>query len=124
GTASGTDTGLPGGLDFTVEGGNDGQIVIPPGATRATFTVTVVDDDVIENVEFFVIALTGAQNADINVAASQALVVITDDDIGVVTLSNVTVGGLPVAEGEVVSVDESAGVLTFELTLDKAVAPG
>lgn len=124
GSASGADTGLPGGLDYIVEGGNNGQIVIPAGATRATFTVSVVDDDVIEDVEFFVIALTGAQNANINVASSQAMVVITDDDIGIVTLSNATIGGVPIVEGEIVSAAESAGVLSFELTLDKAVAPG
>ncbi|MAL77579.1 MAG: hypothetical protein CMN55_00435 [Sneathiella sp.] len=124
GSASGVGAGLPGDLDYIIEGGSDGIIVIPAGSTQATFTVSIIDDDVIENVEFFIIALTGAQNADINVASSQAMVVITDDDIGVVSLSNVTVGGVPVASGEAITVDESAGVLSFELILDKAVAPG
>ncbi|MEX0582858.1 MAG: VWA domain-containing protein, partial [Sneathiella sp.] len=54
---------------------------------------------------------------------AQALVVITDEDIGLVTLSDVMVGGTPVSGGEA-TVGEDAGALSFVLTLDKAVAPG
>ncbi|WP_339712210.1 Calx-beta domain-containing protein [uncultured Sneathiella sp.] len=121
GSASQSDSGLPGDGDFVSNG--NGTIVIPPGSTQAVFTVEVIDDDVIENLEFFIVALTGAENADIDVTSGQALVVITDDDIGVVTLSDVTVGGTPVGGGEI-TVGEGAGVLSFALTLDKAVAPG
>ncbi len=121
GSASETGAGLPGDNDFVSNG--FGTITIPPVATDASFTVTVVDDDVIENLEFFIVAITGAENADIDITSGQALVVITDDDIGLVTLSDVTVDGVEVGEGEV-SVDEGAGALSFVLTLDKAVAPG
>ncbi|MAZ02658.1 MAG: hypothetical protein CMN56_05925 [Sneathiella sp.] len=121
GSATQADSGLPGDLDFVSNG--DGTIVIPPGSTEAVFTVEVIDDEVIENLEFFIVALTGAENADIDVSSGQALVVITDDDIGIVTLSDVTVGGTPVGGGEI-AVGEDADVLSFVLTLDKAVAPG
>ncbi len=124
GSASQSDDGTPGGVDFVVNDGGNGVIVIPAGSTQASFSVSVVDDDVIENLEFFIVALTGATNADIDVTSSQALVVISDDDVGVVTLSDVTIGGESVGVGDGISVDEDAGVLTFELTLDKAVAPG
>ncbi|MCC3306508.1 Calx-beta domain-containing protein [Sneathiella sp. HT1-7] len=121
GSASGTGSGLPGDLDFISNG--DGTITIPPGATEAAFTVTVIDDDVIEDLEFFIVAITGAENADIDITSGQALVVITDDDIGLVTMSEVTVGGVGIGEGDL-SVGEGAGALSFTLTLDKAVAPG
>ncbi|WP_340151096.1 Calx-beta domain-containing protein [uncultured Sneathiella sp.] len=121
GSATQADSGLPGDVDFVSNG--DGTIVIPPGSTQAVFTVEVIDDDVIENLEFFIVALTGAENADIDVSSGQALVVIADDDIGIITLSDVTVGGTPVGGGEI-TVGEDAGVLSFVLTLDKAVAPG
>ncbi len=120
GTATGGGDGAPGGVDF-IDGGT-GTVVIAPGQTSASFSVSVVDDDVIEDLEFFIVALVGAENADINVAFSQAVVVITDDDIGVVTLGDATVGRVPVVDGATVS--ESAGVLSYELTLDKALAPG
>ncbi|WP_288901163.1 Calx-beta domain-containing protein [uncultured Sneathiella sp.] len=121
GSASGTDSGLPGDLDFISNG--NGTIVIPPGQTQAAFTVTVVDDDVIENLEFFIVAITGVENADIDIKSSQALVVITDDDIGLVTLSDVTVDGVGIGE-DGATVGEDTGTLTFVLSLDKAVAPG
>lgn len=121
GSASETGAGLPGDLDFISNG--DGTITIPPGATEAAFTVTVIDDDVIEDLEFFIVAITGAENADIDITSGQALVVITDDDIGLVTMSEVTVDGVGVDEGDL-SVGEGAGALSFTLTLDKAVAPG
>ncbi|MDF2365974.1 Calx-beta domain-containing protein [Sneathiella sp.] len=121
GSASETGSGLPGDLDFISNG--DGTITIPPGATEAAFTVTVIDDDVIEDLEFFIVAITGAENADIDITSGQALVIITDDDIGLVTLSDITVDGVGIGEGEI-SVGEDAGALSFVLTLDKAVAPG
>lgn len=120
GSATGEGDGTPGSVDF-VDGGT-GTVVIAPGETSTSFSVSVVDDDVIEDLEFFIVALVGAENANINVAFSQAVVVITDDDIGVVTLGEATIDGTPVADGATIS--ESAGVLSYELTLDKALAPG
>jgi T1SS-143 domain-containing protein len=104
--------------DFTVAG--DGTAVIPPGQTSTSFTVIVSDDDVIENLEFFVIDLTGTDNANISFALTET-VVIVDDDIGVVRISEATLDGAVIGEGEV---EEGAGVLSFELILDKAVGAG
>ncbi|MCF8465866.1 MAG: VWA domain-containing protein [Sneathiella sp.] len=121
GSATSTDTGLPGDVDFV--GLGDGTIIIPPGQTTAKFSITVVEDAVIENVEFFIVQLTGAENADINVTSSQALVVITDDDIGVISIGDVTVAGVDLGASGV-TVGEGAGVIAYQLVLDKAVAPG
>jgi hypothetical protein len=120
GSATGADTGLPGDVDF-VDGGT-GVVVIPAGQLSSSFTVNVLDDDVIEGLEFFIVALTGADNAAVSVAFGQAVITIVDDDIGIVSVSDVTIGGAPAASG--VTVDESAGVITYELALDKALAPG
>ncbi|MCR9213133.1 MAG: VWA domain-containing protein [Proteobacteria bacterium] len=120
GTATGEGSGAPGDVDF-IDGGT-GTVVIEPGQTSASFSVSVVDDEVIEDLEFFIVALVGADNADINVAFSQAVVVITDDDIGIVTLGAATIDGVAIADGATVS--EDAGVLSYELVLDKALAPG
>jgi len=120
GSATGEDTGLPGDVDF-IDGGT-GTVIIAPGETSASFSVSVIDDDVIEGLEFFIVELTGAENADINVAFNKAVIVIEDDDIGTVNLGDVKVGGVTVS-GDTISVDEDAGVISIELVLDKAVAP-
>ncbi|WP_373086161.1 Calx-beta domain-containing protein [Sneathiella sp.] len=121
GSATETDTGLPGDVDFV--GGGNGTLVIPAGETSAGFTINVTDDAVIENQEFFIVALTGADNADINVAFSQAVIIINDDDIGIVSLGEVTAGNVFLS-GDVGVITEDAGTLTYQLILDKAVAPG
>ncbi|TNE33677.1 MAG: VWA domain-containing protein [Alphaproteobacteria bacterium] len=121
GTATGVDNGLPGDVDFVFSEG--GSIVIPAGGKSGSFTINVVDDDVIENTETFIVRLTGVDNADLNPAFSQAVIVIKDDDIGIVSVGQATVGGVPVTGGENVVVGEDAGQISYELILDKAVAP-
>lgn len=135
GTATGVDNGLPGDVDFVDEGG--GVLTLLPGQTTNSFSVTLVDDDVIENTEFFVVQLTGAINANIDPLASSAIIVIEDDDIGVISIKPVEAE--PVAsfaafsafaavsdepESSGVSVNESEGVVQFKFVLDKAVGPG
>lgn len=104
--------------DFTVAG--DGTAIIPAGQTSTSFTVTVSDDDVIENLEFFVIDLVGTDNANLSFALTET-VAIVDDDIGVVHISGATLDGAAIGEGEV---EEGAGVLSFELILDKPLGAG
>ncbi|PHQ67232.1 MAG: hypothetical protein COB93_11240, partial [Sneathiella sp.] len=121
GTATATDTGLPGDVDFI--GSGTGTLIIPTGEMSGSFSVGVVDDDVIEGLEVFIVQLTGADFADISPAFSSAVVVIQDDDIGIVSLGNITAGGVA-ASGNVISVNEDAGSVSIELVLDKALAPG
>ncbi|USG60614.1 VWA domain-containing protein [Sneathiella marina] len=105
--------------DFVVDG--DGTAIIPAGQLSTSFTVTVTDDDVVENLEFFIIELIGADNANISFAFKETVVVIVDDDIGVVRITEATLDGTAIANGEV---GEGAGVLSFELVLDKPLAAG
>ncbi|MEH6544927.1 MAG: Calx-beta domain-containing protein, partial [Sneathiella sp.] len=105
--------------DFVVDG--DGTAIIPVGQTSTSFTVTVSDDDVIENLEFFVIELIGADNANIDFAFKKTVVVIVDDDIGLVRITGAALDGVPISGGEV---GEGAGILSFELILDKALGAG
>jgi T1SS-143 domain-containing protein len=105
--------------DFIVDG--DGTAIIPVGSLSTSFTVTVTDDDIIENLEFFIIELIGADNANIKFAFKETVVVITDDDIGIVRIAEATLDGVPISGGEV---QEGAGVLAFDLVLDKALAAG
>lgn len=132
-TASDGSSGAP---DFVDEGG--GVITVLPGETASGFSLTLVDDDVIEDPETLLIRLTGAENAVINPGASSALVVILDDDIGIVSLlpaendSSDAVSefsflraSASVLDGETpVVVTEDQGFAVFKLVLDKALAPG
>jgi T1SS-143 domain-containing protein len=132
GTATSDPSGVLGGLDF-IDTGN-GTIVIPAGSSGSSFSITLVDDQVIENTEFLVLRLTGADNAIIDPTASETLIIITDDDIGTVAISPVAppapvlfafaafASPLATVVDQVIS--ESAGQAQFVLTLDTAVAPG
>jgi len=136
GTATGLDTGLPGDVDFVDEGG--GVITLPAGSTSTSFSVTLVDDDVIEDTEFFLVLLTGAENAVIDPLGSMALIVIEDDDVGVISVKPVgdeapsfaAFSAAPFAlltevdPVNATTVDEADGTVQFKLLLDKAVAPG
>jgi len=130
GTATNVDTGLPGDVDFIDDGG--GVIILPPGATSRSFSVTLVDDDVIEDTEFFLIRLTGAENAVLDPFADTALIIIEDNDVGIVSISPVheapslfafSAFSVPEPSSDV-TVDEGAGSVQFRFVLDKAVAPG
>ncbi len=133
-TASdGSDGGDP---DYMDEGG--GTITVLPGETGSGFSLTLLDDDIIEDTETLIIRLTGAENAVINPAASSALVVIVDDDIGVVSIQPVTsqdtsfssfaaladVSAFSEADGSSTVVTEGDGDAVFRLILDKALGPG
>ncbi|WP_169569886.1 Calx-beta domain-containing protein [Sneathiella limimaris] len=134
GTAT-SDSSVLGGLDYLDLGG--GVITLLPGETFKSFSVDLVDDDVIEGMEFFIVQLTGAENANIDPLASQAIIYIEDDDIGVISIKPMET---EVPEGPVAfaafaafaapepeadsTVNESDGVVQFRFVLDKAVAPG
>jgi len=136
GTASGLDMGLPGDVDFIDEGG--GIITVPAGSISGSFAITLVDDDVIEDPEFFLIRLTDAVNAVIDPLGGMALIVIEDDDIGVVSVKPViedapSIMAFSAAPFALLTeldplnetqVEETDGAVQFRLILDKAVAPG
>ncbi len=133
GTATTLDTGAPGDVDYVDQGG--GILTLLPGQTSASFSVTLLDDDVIENTEFFVVQLTGAINANIDPLASSAIIVIEDDDVGIISIQPVS-DPVPAfaafafaaldepSDESDVTVDEGDGVMQFKFVLDKAVAPG
>lgn len=58
---------------------DDGQLVIPAGATSQNLEITIIGDQVTELDELFTIEFLEAANA--NIAKSSAIVVIEDDDI-------------------------------------------
>lgn len=133
GTATATDTGAPGDIDYVDNGG--GILTLLPGQTAASFSVTLLDDDVIENTEFFIVQLTDAINANLDPLASSAIIVIEDDDIGVISIQPVDTpvpafAAFALAFSEDapdpsdMTVGEDDGVLQFKFVLDKAVAPG
>lgn len=133
GTATTLDGGAPGDVDYIDEGG--GVLTLLPGQTSNSFSVTLVDDDVIENTEFFIVQLTGAINANINPVSSSAIIVIEDDDIGVISIQPVAASvplfapfafaaGAELSDESDIAVDEGEGVFQFKFVLDKAIAPG
>jgi len=83
-SATDQDTGIPGEPDYIDEG--NGVLTLLPGENVSGFSLVLIQDDVIEATETALIRLTGAENAEINPAFAQALVVIEDDDIGIVSI--------------------------------------
>jgi hypothetical protein len=69
------------GLDYTA---TSGTLVFGPGETQKFITVTILDDNLIENAENFFVTLTGATNA--SVTGSPATVTIADDDSPTATI--------------------------------------
>ncbi|MCG8492425.1 MAG: VWA domain-containing protein, partial [Sneathiellales bacterium] len=148
-SATDQDTGIPGEPDYIDEG--NGVLTLAPGESVSGFALVLIQDDVIEATETALIRLTGAEGAEINPAFSQALVVIEDDDIGIVSIlpanadplnnpgdSAETLAGFAtfssfsafaaVVEGsdeeDSATASEEEGVVRFRFVLDKALGPG
>lgn len=97
-----------------------GSVTIPAGETEGTILVSILDDDIVENTEIFQIQLTGAENATISPQSNSALLIIEDDDIGVLSLQPVTDDD---TGGSSLGIEEG-GTASFKIILDKALAPG
>ena len=100
-TSNGTATA---GQDYVA---TSGTIVFSPGETQKFISITILDDNLIENSENFFVALTGATNASIGSAASQATVTIADDDSPMQSI------GFSQSSYDV---DEGAGFVTLVVT--------
>jgi hypothetical protein len=90
------------GLDYTA---TSGTLVFGPGETQKFVTVTILDDNLIENAENFFVTLTSATNASIT--GSQATITIADDDSPTATI------GFSASSYDV---DEGAGFITLTVT--------
>ncbi|MEY2508152.1 MAG: hypothetical protein QOH01_2481 [Verrucomicrobiota bacterium] len=90
------------GFDYTAA---SGTVVFGPGETLKTISVTVLDDNLIENSENFFVTLTGATNASIT--GSPATVTIADDDSPTATIG---------FSKPSYDVDEGAGFVTLTIT--------
>ncbi|MBI1370953.1 MAG: hypothetical protein GC162_20155 [Planctomycetes bacterium] len=100
GLANGTARGR---YDFT---GATQRITFDPGQTTRTYTVSIVNDHVLESDETFRVVLSRAINSEI--ARSQGIGTIVDDEV---PPPRVSIAGT--------TVSESDGTAMFELTLDK-----
>ena len=83
-----------------------GTVVFGPGETQKFITVTILDDNLIENSENFFVTLTSATNASLG-PQSKATVTIADDDS-----PNATIG----FSASLYDVDEGAGFVTLTVT--------
>ncbi|WP_316829641.1 Calx-beta domain-containing protein [Pedobacter aquatilis] len=115
---SSTDTHLIFTLAGTATEGSDyttisKTVTIPAGATSATVTIPVLNDDIVEGTETVVATLVSSDNPAISVNNTPASINILDDNSVSVTISVSTV-----------SVDEAAGTATFRVTLSGAVQNG
>jgi hypothetical protein len=90
------------GFDYVA---TSGTLIFGPGETQKFVSVTVLDDNLIENAENFFVTLTGATNASIT--GSQATVTIADDDS-----PNATIG----FSASSYDVDEGAGFVTLTVS--------
>ncbi|MFN2623250.1 MAG: Calx-beta domain-containing protein [Chthoniobacterales bacterium] len=98
-TSNGTATA---GQDYVA---TSGTVVFSPGETQKFITVTILDDNLIENAENFFVTLTSATNASIN--GGQATVTISDDDSPTATIG---------FSRSSYDVDEGAGFVTLTVT--------
>ncbi|MCA9014509.1 MAG: hypothetical protein KDA77_04175, partial [Planctomycetaceae bacterium] len=87
-----------------------GTLTFNPGETSKSFNVSIIDSDLTELDESFLINLSNPQASgyQITLTDSQAKVTIIDDDQSVISISDMTV-------------DESAGTATLTVSLDQAV---
>lgn len=89
------------GSDYT---GTSGTVTIEAGETEATFTVPVLGDTTYDPNETFLANLTIQSGTGVSLADDSATATIVDDDGVTVSIADVTV-------------DESAGTMTFEVSL-------
>ena len=86
-----------------------GTINFSPNQMTQTITIPLIDDDLVEAYELFVVNLSNIQaNVDVILGDAQAEVTINDDDEATLTLSEITV-------------DENAGHAVVTFSLDKFV---
>ncbi len=69
----------------------NGTLSFSPGQTSKTFTVTPIDDPVIESNETLFLALSGASNATIGTTNNTATLSITDDDGSICSSPNLSI---------------------------------
>ncbi|QDU11901.1 Calx-beta domain-containing protein [Gimesia aquarii] len=88
-----------------------GTLIFNPGEQSKTITVSIVDTDLIEADEMFLISLSNLQANDVDVIVEddQSEVTITDNDQAGITINNL-------------SINESVGTATLTVSLDKPVA--
>lgn len=110
-SATDQDTGIPGEPDYIDEG--NGVLTLLPGESVSGFALVLIQDDVIEATETALIRLTGAENAEINPAFSQALVVIEDDDIGIVSILPASIDTSDISDDSVGAFSSFASFSSF-----------
>jgi hypothetical protein len=110
-----TNTNISYSVAGTATSGSDyaaltGTVLIPAGAAAADIDIDVVDDVIVEATETVVIELGSSDNADISIDSlhDTASLNITDNDTAVYTINDV-------------SANESAGTLTFTISVSNAV---
>jgi hypothetical protein len=100
-------------IDFG-NAGTGGKVTLPTGQTSVTFTIDIIDDDVveplIENFEVIVSPINPPPSVPGHVIPSEAklLATIEDNDFGVLSVASA-------------SVHEGAGALVYAVSLDKLV---
>ena len=90
-----------------------GTLTFNPGEQTKTITVSLVDSDLVEHSETFLVDLTNLQSGGTKVylSDSQAEVIVTDDDQATISIDDVLV-------------DEDAGTATLTVSLDQPVDGG
>lgn len=90
-----------------------GYVTFAPGVTTALVSVPIVDDAVAEPSESFWITLSVSSNTNVALARSEALATIVDNDTGAGV-------GVPTVGVSDVVVNESDGLASFTVSLDRA----
>ncbi|NIV26473.1 MAG: hypothetical protein GWN45_03675, partial [Gammaproteobacteria bacterium] len=87
------------------------QVSVAAGATTGTYTVAVSDDALLEAAETVEASISNPSNAAVTITGATATATITDNDTATLTVGDVTV-------------DEAAGTLSFDVSVDNAVEGG
>ncbi|WP_443943537.1 Calx-beta domain-containing protein [Pedobacter sp. AW1-32] len=112
---SATDTQISYTLAGTATEGSDYKtittktITIPAGTTTGTITIEVLKDDITESTETVIATLTAPTTGNITVNTAPASINIIDANTASISISTAA------------TIDESAGLATFTVTLDNAV---
>ena len=103
-----TDVSATAGSDYTAA--TNETLTIPAGTKKATVSVAIIDDDLAESSETFIVTLTSPTNAVIADGVGTATGTILDDD---------TTPEVSVADAEA---NEGAGTIVFTVSLSQASA--
>ncbi|QDT84056.1 Calx-beta domain-containing protein [Gimesia chilikensis] len=87
-----------------------GTLTFNPGELSKTITIPIIDSNIIELDETFLVSLSGLQagGRDVIITDSQAQVTIQDDDQAAITINDMTV-------------DEDAGTATLTVSIDQPI---